>query len=194
MNLKVRALLFRTILTLTAILAAGTGTLLWDGLHDDVARADIGLVLGNTVFPDGTPSPRLAARLDRAAALYHEGQFGLMMVSGAPGKEGHDEAIVMRGYLIIRGVPSERILVDSEGYTTFHSANNTAKLMRRRGFDSVLIISQYFHLPRARLAMQRFGFARIYTAHAHYFEWRDLYSIAREIPGFLQYLCRSYDA
>jgi uncharacterized SAM-binding protein YcdF (DUF218 family) len=65
--------------------------------------------------------------------------------------------------------------------------------MRERGFRSVLIISQYHHLPRARLAMRRFGIAPVYTAHARYFEWRDIYSICREIPGFLKYACRSYD-
>lgn len=190
---KKRTLIRRLLLVLVTAGAIATGALLWDGLHDNIARADVGLVLGNTVFPDGTPSPRLTARLDRTLELYVEGRFGHILVSGARGKEGHDEAVVMRGYLMSRGVPAERILVDSQGYTTFDSARNAMKIMRGHGFGSVLIVSQYFHLPRARLAMRRFGAAPVYTAHARYFEWRDLYSIPREMLGFLKYACRSYD-
>jgi vancomycin permeability regulator SanA len=194
MNLgKNGRLLLRVILVVAAFWAMAATALLWDGLHDNIARADMGLVLGNTVFPDGTPSPRLAARLDRAIELYEEDRFEKILASGALGKEGHDEAVVMRDYLMSRGVPSERILIDSHGYTTYDSARNTMNIMREHNFRSVLVVSQYFHLPRARLAMRRFGVAPVYTAHAHFFEWRDLYSIPREVLGFLKYACRSYD-
>lgn len=190
---KNRRLFRRVILVVAAVWTMAAAALSWDGLHDNIARADMGLVLGNTVLPDGIPSPRLAARLDRAIELYQEGRFGIILASGARGKEGHDEAVVMREYLTGHGVPSERILVDSHGYTTYDSARNTMNIMREHDYGSVLIVSQYFHLPRARLALRRFGVAPVYTAHAHFFEWRDFYSIPREILGFLKYACRSYD-
>lgn len=40
------------------------------GLLADGPEADVAVVLGNTVAPDGRPSPRLAARLDRAYDCY----------------------------------------------------------------------------------------------------------------------------
>ena len=41
-----------------------------DGFNDHVFNADVIIVLGNTVNPDGKPSSRLQARLDEAAKLY----------------------------------------------------------------------------------------------------------------------------
>ena len=38
------------------------------GLHDEAGLADVVVVLGNTVHPDGSPSARLRARLDKAIA------------------------------------------------------------------------------------------------------------------------------
>jgi vancomycin permeability regulator SanA len=176
-----------------AAFALGVAVLAWDGLHDDIRSADLGVVLGNTVYPDGTPSPRLAARLDRALELYREGIFHLVLVSGATGKEGQDEALVMRDYLLQRGVPTADVLVDSNGDSTFATAANTHKLMQQRGLQSAVVISQYFHVPRARLALRRFGVAKVYSAHARYFELRDLYSAPRELIAFLRYSFRSYD-
>jgi vancomycin permeability regulator SanA len=173
--------------------ALGVAVLVWDGLHDDVRPADLGLVLGNTVYPDGTPSPRLAARLDRALELYREGVFHSVLVSGAIGEEGRDEALAMRDYLLHRGVPEADVLVDSKGGTTFDTAANTKRLMDQRGLHSVVVISQYFHLPRARLALRRFGVETVYSAHARYFELRDIYSAPRELIGFLRYALRSYE-
>ena len=72
-------------------------------LSDELEKADVALVLGNKVEPDGTPSARLAARLDRTAELYHEGYFPLVIVSGGTGKEGYPEGTAMRDYLVNKG-------------------------------------------------------------------------------------------
>lgn len=173
--------------------ALGIAALVWDGLHDEIRPADLGVVLGNTVYPDGTLSPRLAARLDRALELRAEGVFQLVLVSGAIGKEGRDEALAMRDYLLQRGVPSGDIVVDSNGVSTYATAANAQRLMQQRGLHSAVVISQYFHVPRARLALRRFGVEKVYSAHARYFELRDLYSAPRELIGFLRYALRSYD-
>ena len=188
----------RLVLAIAAVLIVAmlfaTAILLWDGLRDELGHADVALVLGNTVHPDGTPSRRLAARLDRTLELYRGGYFPLIIVSGGPGKEGHDEAVVMRDYLVHRGVPAESILVDSEGVNTFASARKTQQVMRERGLSKVLVITQYFHVPRSKLALKKFGISTVYSAHARYFEGRDLYSIPREVAGIAKYTLRSYGA
>ncbi len=97
---------------------AAVVALVSDGLTDELGNADAGLVLGNTVNREGQPSARLRARLDRALVLYRGGYFPLIVVSGAIGKEGHDEASVMHDYLVKRGIPPNRVVVDSEGRTT----------------------------------------------------------------------------
>lgn len=178
----------RAILAISAVILLAAGALIWDGLHDEIGTADLGVVLGNTVNTDSSPSPRLAARLDRTLQLYQQGAFPLVLVSGALGKEGHDEALVMRDYLTARGIPPAQVLVDSDGRTTFATAKNTEALMRLHRLHSVLVVSQYFHVPRVKLAMRRFGISTVYSAHAYHFEIRDLYSISRELAGYLTYI------
>ena len=161
--------------------------LLADGFRDELGKADVGLVLGNTVHQDGTPSRRLAARLDRTAELYGAGLFPIVITSGGRGREGWYEGTVMRDYLVERGVPAEKIIVDNQGLTTMASALNTRRILQERGLSSVLVVTQYFHIPRSKLALRRVGLPTVYSARARYFESRDLYSIPREVAGYVAY-------
>ena len=174
------------------VFALGTAALVIDGLRDRLGKADVALVLGSKVELDGTVSTRLRARLDKTLQLYRAGYFPEVIASGGTGREGYDEALVMRDYLVSHGIPQDRVLVDSGGSTTFMSARNTLDIARRRNLKSVLVVSQYFHVPRARLALQSFGFSTVYSAHAHLFDVRDIYSVPRELVGYVSYFFRSY--
>jgi vancomycin permeability regulator SanA len=169
-----------------ALLLAGAG-ISAAGLADDLRPTDVGVVLGSKVERDGRPSARLAARLDRGASLYTEGVVRHLIVSGGTGVEGFDEAAVMRDYLLAKGIPGAAILVDSAGNTTDATARNCAALMKARGMTSATVVTQYFHVPRTRLALRRYGIARIGSAHARFFELRDLYSIVREVAALPSY-------
>lgn len=162
------------------------------GLADRTGPADLIVVLGNKVDPDGEPSARLRARLDRAVELFHSGYSRRVVVSGGVDPAGQDEAAVMSGYLVRAGIPENCIHQDNRGIDTYNTARNTAALMRRQGWESVLIVSQYFHIVRTRLAFRRFGIETIYSAHADYHAPRDLYSLAREVVALPAYLFRGY--
>ena len=176
------------------VLLACAGFLAWCGLQDDLHHADAALVLGNTVEPDGSPSPRLQARLDRTLELYRAGYFPMVIVSGGIGKEGYDEAAVMKKYLSARGIPEGVIIADNQGTTTYASAQTALRILRGEKLASVMVISQYFHIPRARIALKKSGISPVYSAHAHYFEARDIYSTVREVFGCIEYQFRRYDA
>jgi uncharacterized SAM-binding protein YcdF (DUF218 family) len=53
--------------------------------------------------------------------------------------------------------------------------------------ESVMVITQYFHITRTKLAFNKLGFKNVYAAHAEIFEYRDLYSIIREFPAYYKY-------
>lgn len=161
------------------LLLAGTALI----VVDDLGTADVAVVLGSKVELDGKPSARLRARLDRTLEIYRQNLCPWIITSGGVGKEGFDEAAVMRDYLAANGVPRDRILVDSLGI-------NTARLAREHGFRAVIVVSQYFHLPRSELALRRNGFSTVHTAHARWFEWRDVYSSVREAVGYVVYWYR----
>lgn len=162
----------------------------YDGLKDNIGSSDVAVVLGNKVELDGKPSERLQGRLDRAVELYKKKYFNYIIVSGGIGQEGFDEAIVMKNYLIENGVPDKNILLDQEGYNSYRTAQNTKTIMGDMNLESVTIISQFYHISRTRLAFKKLGFEHVYTAHAKYFEIRDIYSLAREFFAFYKYLLK----
>lgn len=174
-----------------AALAFGlcAGLIVADGLTDETPASDVAVVLGSKVEPHGTVSPRLAARLGRGLELYRAGTVQAVLVSGGTGKEGVPEGSAMKAWLVGRGVPAAAVLVDDAGVDTRATARNGAAIMRARGYDSAIVVSQYFHVARAKLAFRRQGLA-VAGAHPAYFELRDLYSTAREVPAYASYLLR----
>ena len=167
---------------LAAIVVAGLG------LHDHVTHAGVIVVPGNTVARDGTPSPRLRARLDAALWLYRGGYANLVFVSGATGAEGFDEAATMARYLVDHGVPQTAIVEDSAGVDTDATAAHAAALMRERHLRTALIATQYFHVPRTELALGQHDVDVVGSRHARFAEWRDAYSLAREVIALPAYL------
>ncbi|WP_345600416.1 YdcF family protein, partial [Thermocatellispora tengchongensis] len=99
-----RRLLLRWLGGLLLAVLLGAGGIAWTGLTARPQPADCLVVLGNTVNPDGTLSPRLRARLAEALRLYRAGLSPRIFVSGGLGREGHYEGTAMRRYLLSRGV------------------------------------------------------------------------------------------
>ncbi|MGK5009975.1 YdcF family protein [Janthinobacterium sp. MDB2-8] len=172
------------------IFLLATTALVLTGINDKLAPADVIVVPGNTIMPDGTPSPRLQARLDVALKQFQAHRAPRILVSGATGKEGFDEAASMARYLQSRGVASSAIIEDNQGWTTDATARNAAALMRAHGWKTAMVATQYFHVPRFRLALERAGIAVSGQVHAPYFELRDLYSVPRETVGYAVYFMR----
>jgi uncharacterized SAM-binding protein YcdF (DUF218 family) len=164
-----------------------TAYLVLDGLHDVVRPADAILVLGSKVKSGGMVSNTLKGRLDQGYALYRSGFSQRIIVSGGLGKEGYCEAKVMADYLERLGVPQRHILVDENGRNTWQSALN----FKGMNFRSVILVSSYWHLTRAKLAFRRLGVPEVYASHARMRpQLRELYSIPREVIAFYFYLIR----
>ncbi|MGB2926023.1 MAG: YdcF family protein [Limnothrix sp.] len=161
------------------------GALYIDGARSEIQQANFAIVYGNQVQPDGVPSPRLQARLDKALQLFETGQVANVLVSGGVGKEGHDEAVVMAQYLQDAGVPKNRLVVDSQGNNSHLTAVNSAELLGTE--KSVIAVSQLFHLSRAKLSLRNAGFESVGSAYPMFVEGRDIYSTFREIPAWLKY-------
>jgi vancomycin permeability regulator SanA len=159
------------------------------GLVQQPRQSDLAVVLGNTVMPDGQPSPRLQARLDTAVRLVRSGTVRRILVSGGIEEPGHrDEAAVMAAYLRAKGVPTDAILVDAAGTDTMETARHAAALVKPGA--GVVVVSQWFHLPRAILAMRRFGLREVSGDWPRWFEARDAYSFLREVVALPSYAIR----
>lgn len=155
-----------------------------DGLINTKQKADLAVILGNKVNEDGTLSERLKARVDCGFDLYKLGQVKKILVSGGLGKEGYCEGTKMKEYLIRKGVPNSVIFVDDKGKNTLLTVRNTLSLRDSIEFESIIVVSQYYHLTRTKMLFRKNGFDQVWGASPSYFEMRDFYSIFREFFAF----------
>ncbi len=174
-------------------IALHSALIVWLGTHTQPQRSDVAVILGTRVLPSGVPSFWLRERLERGVELYQTGVVRNIIVSGGLGREGYEEADVMREYLMARGVPAERIIADRSGYDTFATARRAKEIMRARAFESVVIVSHYYHIPRAELAFKRFGISNISASGVVTNpRWRDGGNLLREFAAFYFYALRNY--
>jgi vancomycin permeability regulator SanA len=112
----------------------------------NVPAAPVALVLGAEVYPDGQPSPFLAARLDIARRLYAAGKVKAILLSGDHSRWEYNEPGAMATWLRTHGVPSTRIVVDYAGFDTYDSCDRARRVF---GVRHVIVVTQTYHLDRA---------------------------------------------
>lgn len=166
------------------------GVLCGYGMSSRVFEADVAVVFGNKAYADGRCSQRLAARLNKSIELYKQGMCGQIIVSGGIDKVKVNEALVMRDYLLARGIPQGAVVVDEKGINSRATAEFVAEYMYCNNKKSALVVTQYYHIARAQLALYQEGVPKVGYASPYFFEKRDVYSILRECVGFLAYLAR----
>lgn len=183
--------LHRYVLAALLVLLVHVGWLVGDGLAGNAPPADVAVVLGTTANPDGTLSERLHARTSAALALYNDGTVRRILVSGATGVEGVNEAEAMAAWLVSRGVSRRHVLVDPEGWNTWETALHTRALLDEAGLSTVVAVTSYYHLPRTRRALGRAGVDVVGTRRADLiWEPREAWSILREVAALYAYAWR----
>lgn len=113
---------------------------------DDVPQAPVALVLGAQVYPDGTPSPFLAARLALAKRLYDEGRVRVLLVSGDNREPEYDEPGAMRRWLVAHGMPERKVVADHAGLDTYDSCARAGRIF---GVTRLIVVTQSYHIARA---------------------------------------------
>lgn len=163
------------------------------GTTDYRREADAAVVLGAKVHADGRLSVSLEDRVRTAADLYSEGLVGTLIMSGGVGESGYDETVAMRDRAIELGVPAEAILLDNGGIDTDHTVDNTTIMLEEAGCARVLVVSQFYHLPRVKMAYRAVGW-QVYTVPARKSipVGKTPLLVAREVPAFWVYWARSW--
>ncbi len=154
---------------------------------DEAQPADIILVLGAAEYR-GRPSPVLRARLDHALMLYKKGLAPrILTTGGAGGDPVYTEGDVGRSYLVSRGVPSEAIVVDAEGGSTAFATASSAEIMRRMGLRSCIVVSDGYHIFRAKRMLQSSGM-KVYGSPRSLNppnDWRERWLYVRQAVAYL---------
>ncbi len=153
---------------------------------DEARPADVILVLGAAEYR-GRPSPVLVARLNHALWLYHEGLAPRILTTGGKGGDPtFTEGEVARAYLSKHNVPSEAILVESEGESTVHSTAAAAEIMRRMNLKSCIVVSDGYHIYRVKKmlefqGMSVYGSPRPAAARE---DWREQWLYFRQAVAY----------
>src|SRR5215216_2803473 len=172
MRLRHPVLLGVTLFVAVAIgTVAATGVAVWtEAHHDDASRVDhvdAILVLGAAQY-DGTPSPVFAGRLDHAQLLYDQGRASTVLVLGGsrPG-DVSTEAQAGRDYLVEHGVPSDAVVAEPVGNTTFESLRAAVAYMNAHGLTTAFLVSDPWHNLRVEKMASDLGIVGYASATWH---------------------------
>lgn len=116
-------------------------------------QADVIIVLGGGIRRDGSLTAVSRARIERAAALYHEGVAPRLVLTGRCGafiSKPVSEASAMHTYACALGVPAGVLLLEEQARNTLGNARFTRELfLVPNGWFSLRIVTSDFHARRA---------------------------------------------
>ncbi len=124
------------------------------------------LIHGCQLQKDGTPTPLLRGRADRALefARMQKEATGKELVFVPSGGKGADEVISeaesIRDYLLGKGVPADRILMEDRSSNTEENMRNSAALVReasRQAEPKVAFATTNYHVFRSGILAEQCG-------------------------------------
>ncbi|NLZ93674.1 MAG: YdcF family protein [Firmicutes bacterium] len=182
------SVLFLLIITLFSALYAHIDRF---GQISDSGQADVIIVLGAAVWPNG-PSPALQARVWHARQLYHAGRAPYMIVAGGMGLYPPTEAEAMSALAVAWDVPQSQILLEDKSTNTRENLTFAADIMRQKGWQTALLVTDGYHMRRASALAQDLGIkvlrAPVAAESSYYGKFLQLKYTLRECLAFLHYL------
>jgi uncharacterized SAM-binding protein YcdF (DUF218 family) len=145
-------------------------------------------VLGARVDEGGIASATLAARVREGLEASRSG--ALLVISGGVGDFPPAESEVGRALALDAGIAPHRIRVETNSHSTRENARESAKVLRQEGVACVQLVSDPYHLARARWAFDREGLAvtlrPVLDAPRHRSFASRVWWTAREVPAFVK--------
>jgi uncharacterized SAM-binding protein YcdF (DUF218 family) len=128
-------------------------------MSQNTARpSDAVLVLGSRAYIDGRVNPCLEGRVRQGVKLVREGLARYLIVSGGLDiEDGRSESATMAQVAQDLGLRPEQIVQEPKATSTYQNLLYGSEILRARGWNSVVLVSQAFHLPRAALTAERLG-------------------------------------
>jgi len=120
----------------------------------DIEEADAIVLLGGALRGDSRMGilPDLnqyADRLVLAVALYNAGKAGHLLLTGGSAPGSRSEAHLMQDVLAVMGIPRKALILEDQSTNTYDNAVNSARLLKERGLNRILLVTSAFHMPRA---------------------------------------------
>ncbi len=167
------------------VVVIGNGRIVSSERAAKLENVDCILVLGCRVYSN-EPSVMLRDRVMRGVELYDLGVSETLFMTGDSRDRYYDETGTMSRLAEENGVPSDSIVTDRYGLSTYDSIFRALKVY---GYDKIVIVTQKYHLYRALYIAKQFGIeaygvaadTREYNGQA----FRDIREIAARSKDFL---------
>ncbi len=151
------------------------------------------IILGCGIRKDGTPSPLLKGRIDRALRFYRKqikqtGKAPFLIPSGGQGpNEVTSECAAMTGYLLEQGVPKEHILAEDRSTSTFENMKFSKEVIRSVDPElkgKIAFSTTNYHVFRSGLMARRVKMRAVgMGARTKWYFWPN--AAVREFVGLL---------
>lgn len=153
--------LWRLTLLLLLWLGAVSAWIVWVGQRDQAGMADVIIVLGAAAY-DARPSPVFQERIRHGLDLYRMGHAPTLLFTGGYGTGArYAESQVARRYAMRQGIPESAILIEVSSRTTLQNLEQARTLMRERGLQRAIIVSDPLHMARALRLCRQLGIEAI---------------------------------
>ena len=172
---------------LIGAIAAGALTARYEPDYDK----DYMIILGCGLRKDGSPTPLLRGRIDRAIEFYRKqkeetGRELVFITSGGQGpNEVISESASMKRYLMEQGIPEERIIEEDRSRSTFENMKFSREKILETGRDGKTAFSTTnYHVFRSGLFARRADMrAQGVGAKTKWYFWPN--AAVREFVGIL---------
>lgn len=153
---------------------------------------DFIIILGCGIMPDGTPTPLLRGRVDRAIAFANKqkeatGKDIIFIPSGGQGpREVTSECAAMKGYLLKQGIPESQIIEEDQSRNTFENMKfSKAEIDAVNPDGKVAFSTTNYHVFRSGLYAGRVGLRAVgMGARTKWYFWPN--ASVREFIGLLR--------
>lgn len=144
------------------------------------------------VFGAGVGSSEARDRVLAAVALYKNAKVKKLVMTGDNGEIHYNEPIAMKRQALELGVPSADVICDYAGFRTYDSLYRARDVF---DLNSLILVSQRFHLPRAlyiarNLGLNAIGFCADRSSYGDIARWYDLREFGAAQAAWLDLLSR----
>ncbi len=140
------------------------------GAHDDINGSPQVMIILGCKLEEWGPSWMLQDRLDKALEYLKDHPDTMVVTSGGQGDNEPDtEAQGMANYLVSHGFNRDNLILETMSHNTWQNLTYSAQHLEEAGIsltEGVVIVSNGFHLTRAKMLAGRVGFENVSTLAA----------------------------
>ncbi|MDP3918618.1 MAG: YdcF family protein [Nanoarchaeota archaeon] len=118
-------------------------------------KADLIIVLGNGITPEGMLPDDARLRVEKGVKLYKKGKASKMLMTGQSSfklkkRPALTEAKIMSLYARALGVPAKDIFLEEESRETIGNAYFSRRLIGKKDYNKLIVVTSRYHMARSK--------------------------------------------